>query len=113
MQSQTYSSSFRLSSTLSGTSSTLHRLLRDLGGGSTSLGLCGRLLGLLVPLLSLGLGDGGSSGSGSNFRLGSSLGHDRGEVGTDDSTLKVSDCSIFNRDGWDVHGGADRLRHGP
>lgn len=61
-------------------------MLRGAGSsvGSLGSGLLGLFLG---SLLLLSLGDGGLSGSVSDFRLGVSLGQDGGKVGTDDSSL--------------------------
>lgn len=58
--------------------------------GRVGLGGAGSLVGLLLLLRSLGLGDGGLAGSGTNLGLGGTLSEDRGEVGTDNTTLGVS-----------------------
>ena len=77
-----------LTTTLSNTRTSLHALLGDLRNvGSSRLGSLG---GLLLLLIALRLGDGGLTGSSSDFGLGGTLGEDRGEVSSDDSTL-ISD----------------------
>lgn len=90
---------------------TLHLLLGDLRGLRTS-GLGSGLLGLLLPLLLLSLGDSGLSGSISDLGLGSSLGDDRSKVGTDDtsSVLDVLPASLlgdFLRETLLVHSSVD------
>jgi hypothetical protein len=81
----------RLTTTLA--SATLHALLRDLGGVGGTGGLGGRLLGLLVPLLRLGLGDGSLTSGGANLGLGRALGEDGSKVGADNTTLRSQ--SVF------------------
>ena len=56
--------------------------------------LVGLLVGLLLLLGLLGLGDSGLSGSVSDLGLGVSLGQDGSEVGTDDSSLNELQKSI-------------------
>lgn len=68
-------------------SSTLHVLLGHFGGTSTDRP--GLLVGLLLPLLGLGLGDGSLSSGSSDLGFGSSLGEDGSKVGADNSTLTV------------------------
>jgi hypothetical protein len=63
------------------------RLLHLGDGSGTTGGAVGGLLGLLVLLGGLGLGDGGGAGGGADLGLGGTLGEDRGEVGTDNTTL--------------------------
>lgn len=63
-------------------------LLLDLGDGGTAGGAGSGLLGLLLLLGGLGLGDGGLAGSLADLGLGGALGEDGGKVGTDDTTLK-------------------------
>ena len=66
-------------------------------GRSSSRGkthLVGLLVGLLLLLGLLGLGDSGLSGSVSDLGLGVSLGQDGSEVGTDDSSLNELQKSI-------------------
>lgn len=78
-----YPYTYNLSTTFASSSSTLHALLGNLGraDGSRSLG------SLLFSLLRLGLGDGGSSSSGSDLGFGLSFGKDRSKIGTNDSSL--------------------------
>jgi hypothetical protein len=75
-----------LSTALAGTA--LHALLGHLGDVGTAGRLGRRLLGLLLSLLRLGLGDGGLSGGGSDLGLSGSLGEDGSKVGTDDTSLR-------------------------
>lgn len=69
-------------------STTLHALLRNLGDVGLG-GLVGGLAGLLVTLLSLGLGDSGLTSSGADLGLSSSLSEDGSKVGTNDTTLDL------------------------
>lgn len=78
-----------LSSTLACTSTTLRALLGNLWCTGTD-GLSSGLLLLLVSLLGLRLGDGSLSGSSSDFGLSGTFGEDRSKVGTDNTTLKIS-----------------------
>lgn len=67
--------------------------------GSYWAHLAGRLLGLLLTLRLLGLGDGSLTSSVSDLGLGGTLGEDAGEVSTDDTTLVLGGLAAALLDG--------------
>lgn len=81
-----------LSTALAGTA--LHALLGHLGDVGASGRLGGLLVGLLLSLVRLGLGDGGLSSGSSDLGFGGSLGEDGSKVGTNDSSLLGQRCPL-------------------